>query len=143
MISNKSGLLEKFMASNPPDHILTARQHVPALNASGVGDPKRVLLAMLDHLPQPGLENIAADINACADSESISQLSEHYVSTVFKPYLISFLGKAIGRAFPPLRFSPEYQYVFKSPIFSFTSRKIIKSFAGFTVKLPRLIVSYR
>lgn len=63
------------MASNAMD---SARQRVQNIQVHGIKDPKRILLAILNNLPSPGLDNFA-------DDSQLSQLADQYVTAVFKP----------------------------------------------------------
>jgi hypothetical protein len=63
-----------------------ARQRIENRQVLGAEDCKRsVLLAMLDHLPASGRQNIEYDIMHCANNDGLNDLAFHYITSIFRP----------------------------------------------------------
>lgn len=72
------------MVQNQQNQGAIARQRVQ--NMRVLGECKRsVLLAMLNHLPTTGLQNIQQDIVHCVDDDALNDLATHHIISAFKP----------------------------------------------------------
>ncbi|PGH08657.1 hypothetical protein AJ79_05939 [Helicocarpus griseus UAMH5409] len=68
--------------------IARARQLVASIPCHGDRDKDfapKVLQGMVNYLPSPGLDTVAAEIYACKDEWQLRDLGRHYIMTVFKP----------------------------------------------------------
>ena len=100
-----SPILIQMPAATRSDSLTAATERVDALQPTNTRDCRpRLLRAMLDYLPTPGVYAIISEISSSKDDEELRDLAQEYVLSVFKPgmYCIPYPDRTIFLQIPDL-----------------------------------------